>query len=224
MLKVSGMSLEEVARATASSVGSVKLKAHRAYEKLRDVLTREHLRLSPAQFQSELLRAQNQITGRYDGRVKAAVIPGRRGQPDPSFDPLEPAFTSAFTAYAKNELNWHTSASYRALPGEIVNNWNFRRRDFNGRVLAPSTIPDLRDAMQKNANLRVFAGGGYFDLATPFYASEYELANVGLDPAVRARITQALYPSGHMLYLNDDTLAALRADLGRFYTEATAVR
>ena len=38
MLKVSGMSLEEVARATASSVGSVKLKAHRAYEKLRGVL------------------------------------------------------------------------------------------------------------------------------------------------------------------------------------------
>ena len=38
MLKVSGMSLEEVARATSSSVGSVKQKAHRAYEKLRDVL------------------------------------------------------------------------------------------------------------------------------------------------------------------------------------------
>ena len=35
MLKVSGMSLEEVARATASSVGSVKQKAHRAYDKLR---------------------------------------------------------------------------------------------------------------------------------------------------------------------------------------------
>lgn len=41
MLKVSGMSLEEVARATSSSVGSVKLKAHRAYEKLRAVLTRQ---------------------------------------------------------------------------------------------------------------------------------------------------------------------------------------
>jgi RNA polymerase sigma-70 factor (ECF subfamily) len=35
MLKVSGMSLEEVARATASSVGSVKQKAHRAYDTLR---------------------------------------------------------------------------------------------------------------------------------------------------------------------------------------------
>lgn len=39
MLKISGMSLEEVARATSSSVGSVKQKAHRAYEKLRQILT-----------------------------------------------------------------------------------------------------------------------------------------------------------------------------------------
>jgi RNA polymerase sigma-70 factor (ECF subfamily) len=38
LLKVSGMSLEEVARATSSSVGSVKQKAHRAYEKLRRLL------------------------------------------------------------------------------------------------------------------------------------------------------------------------------------------
>jgi RNA polymerase sigma-70 factor (ECF subfamily) len=41
MLKVSGMSIEEVARATSTSAGSVKQKAHRAYEKLRTILTRE---------------------------------------------------------------------------------------------------------------------------------------------------------------------------------------
>ncbi len=38
MLKLSGLSLEEVARATSSSIGSVKQKAHRAYEKLRALL------------------------------------------------------------------------------------------------------------------------------------------------------------------------------------------
>ena len=38
MLKVNGLSLEEVARATSSSVGSVKQKAHRAYERLRALL------------------------------------------------------------------------------------------------------------------------------------------------------------------------------------------
>ena len=41
MLKVSGMSLEEVARATSSTVGAIKQKAHRAYEKLRVVLEKE---------------------------------------------------------------------------------------------------------------------------------------------------------------------------------------
>jgi RNA polymerase sigma-70 factor (ECF subfamily) len=39
MLKIAGMSLEEVARATSSSVGSVKQKAHRAYAKLRERLS-----------------------------------------------------------------------------------------------------------------------------------------------------------------------------------------
>ena len=38
MLKVGGLSLEEVARATSSTVGAVKQKAHRAYERLRNLL------------------------------------------------------------------------------------------------------------------------------------------------------------------------------------------
>src|SRR5579864_2904037 len=41
LLKVVGMSLEEVARATSSSVGAVKQKAHRAYERLRELLGKQ---------------------------------------------------------------------------------------------------------------------------------------------------------------------------------------
>jgi RNA polymerase sigma-70 factor (ECF subfamily) len=40
LLKVTGLSLEEVARATGSTVGAVKQKAHRAYQKLRSVMVR----------------------------------------------------------------------------------------------------------------------------------------------------------------------------------------
>jgi RNA polymerase sigma-70 factor (ECF subfamily) len=40
MLKVNGLSIEEIARATASTPGAVKQKAHRAYERLRNLLTR----------------------------------------------------------------------------------------------------------------------------------------------------------------------------------------
>jgi RNA polymerase sigma-70 factor (ECF subfamily) len=38
MLKVNGLSIEEVARATSSTVGAVKQRAHRAYERLRNLL------------------------------------------------------------------------------------------------------------------------------------------------------------------------------------------
>jgi RNA polymerase sigma-70 factor (ECF subfamily) len=48
MLKVAGMSLDEVARATSSSVGSVKQKAHRAYEKLRQKMSAIGLRKGKA--------------------------------------------------------------------------------------------------------------------------------------------------------------------------------
>jgi RNA polymerase sigma-70 factor, ECF subfamily len=44
MLKVAGMSLEEVARATSSTVGSVKQKVHRAYKKLRETTSGMGLR------------------------------------------------------------------------------------------------------------------------------------------------------------------------------------
>ena len=190
-----------------------------------DYLLRANLRVSTARFEGELLRAEGQITGRYDGRFAGSAMDRNAGEPefDPSYEAVAPAFITTFTAYAKTELNWRTDQMYRALPGDVVDNWNFRRRGFFGRVLAPTVIPDLREALHTNPNLRVFAANGLFDLATPFYATEYELANVGLDPAVQARITLGYYASGHMIYLNDVALRALRADLSRFYAN-TATR
>ena len=44
MLKVAGMSLDEVARATSSTVGSVKQKVHRAYKKLRETMSASEFR------------------------------------------------------------------------------------------------------------------------------------------------------------------------------------
>jgi carboxypeptidase C (cathepsin A) len=189
-----------------------------------DYLQRANLRISPARFEGELLRSEGKITGRYDGRFAGSAMDRNAGEPefDPSYEAVAPAFITTFSSYAKTELNWTSDRLYRALPGDVVNGWNFRRRGFFGRVLAPTVIPDLREAMHTNPNLRVFAGNGLYDLATPFYTTEYELANVGLDPAVRARITLGYYPSGHMIYLNEDALRTLRADLGRFYATAVA--
>jgi len=187
-----------------------------------DELQHDNLRVSTDRFESLLLHDDGEITGRYDGRVtgSAANRSGNRPPGDPSYDAVAPAFTKAFTGYVQTELNWHSDRPYRALPGNVVENWNFRRRGFLGRVLAPSVIDDLREALHAIPNLRVFAGGGLFDLATPFYDSEYQLGEVGLEPELHARITIAEYPAGHMIYLSDDALHALRADLDRFYAAA----
>ena len=182
-------------------------------------LLRANLRVAKERFEGELLRDQGRILGRYDGRYAALAIDRNGSEPDfdPSYEAVAPAFTSVFSAYAKTELNWQTDRLYRALPGEIVGAWNWRRDGFAGKVLAPSVIADLREAMHTNPNLRVFSANGWFDLATPFYGTEYELANVGLDPSVAGRITFGYYPAGHMIYLSDDALHALRADLETFY-------
>ena len=184
-----------------------------------DYLVRANLRVPTSRFQAELLRDTGMVVGRYDGRYAGIASDRNAAEPqyDPSYEAVAPAFITAFTAYAKNELGWQTGRMYRALPGDVIGAWDFRRGGFEGQVLAPSVIPDLREAMQHNPALRIFSGNGLFDLATPFYATEYELAQVASDPAARARITISFYASGHMIYLDDDALHALRADLGRFY-------
>ena len=61
---------------------------------------------------------------------------------------------------------------------------------------------------------------GYYDLATPFFGTEYTLNHLGLDPSLRLHLTYGFYRSGHMIYHNDDARRALKADLVRFYREA----
>ncbi len=187
-------------------------------------LERADVRVSKERFESELLRAQGRILGRYDGRYAAPALDRNGSDPDfdPSVEAVAPAFTSVFTQYAKTELDWQTDQLYRALPGEVSANWNWRRDGFTGKVLAPSVIGDLREAMHTNPHLRVFSANGYYDLATPFYGTEYELANVGRDPSVARRISFGYYPSGHMIYLNDEALHALRADLATFFAATPA--
>ena len=80
---------------------------------------------------------------------------------------------------------------------------------------------DLADAMRKNPRLRVLSLNGLFDLATPFFVTEYDLAHIELEPKLRSNIDFTYYPSGHMVYLNMNALKQLKTDLATFYTKAT---
>jgi len=82
-------------------------------------------------------------------------------------------------------------------------------------------LPDVTDALRKaittNPHLRVLVANGYYDLATPFYGSEYSIAHLGLDASLRGNLTVCSYEAGHMMYLHAPSRAKLRADLVGFY-------
>ena len=85
----------------------------------------------------------------------------------------------------------------------------------------PYVAVDLANAIRKNPHLRVFSANGYFDLATPFFATEFDLDHMNLDPALRSNVQFGYYPSGHMIYLNVDALHKLKDDLSAFIVSAT---
>ena len=67
---------------------------------------------------------------------------------------------------------------------------------------------------------KVFSANGLFDLATPFFITEYDLAHMELEPKLRGNIEFGYYQSGHMIYLNVDALKQLKSDLAGFYSRA----
>jgi carboxypeptidase C (cathepsin A) len=84
----------------------------------------------------------------------------------------------------------------------------------------PYVAGDLGDTIRKNPHLKVFAANGIFDLATPFTATEWELAHMGTESKMRSNVTWGYYPAGHMVYLNVDALKTFREDLSKFYDSA----
>jgi carboxypeptidase C (cathepsin A) len=89
-----------------------------------------------------------------------------------------------------------------------------------GEQSQPYVAADLASAMRKNPHLKVFSANGYFDLATPFFNTEYDIDHMDLPPDLRGNVQFGYYPSGHMIYLNVDALHNLRDDLETFISSA----
>ena len=64
--------------------------------------------------------------------------------------------------------------------------------------------------------MKVFVGQGYYDLATPHFATEYMVNHMNIDPEFRQNVTMAYYEAGHMFYLDVKSLAQLQGDAAKF--------
>lgn len=184
-----------------------------------------NLRVSASRFRAELLRGERRTMGRYDARFEG-IDPDAGGETpsdDASETGIKGAFTAAFNEYLGYTLKYSSDVPY-ALSGKDVNkNWDWKHKLPNRErpIQLPSTAGDLAVAMRENPKLKVFSANGWFDLATPFFATEFDLSHMGLDAALVPNVQFGYYPSGHMIYLNTESLKQLKADLAKFYDTAS---
>ncbi len=183
-----------------------------------DYVLRSRLRVDPDRFEKQLLNATDETIGRFDARFRGFDVDpvADRAETDPSADAVFGAFTAAFNAYVRNELHYQTDARYEFLSSDVFRQWQWHRGD-NGSIAGVNVLGELRNVLTANPYLRVFSANGIYDLATPFFATEYSLAHLGLAPELQGHITFGYYPAGHMIYLNPVAHAALKADLVQFY-------
>jgi carboxypeptidase C (cathepsin A) len=187
-----------------------------------------HLRVSPGRFRKELLRDEHHTIGRYDARFTGVDVDdaGESAEYDPSDTGITGAFVGALHAYLEKDLDFHTDLTYPESGSEIIRHWDWHHKAPGADSPfalqnQPDVALDLSAAMRENPHLKVFSLNGWYDMATPFFGTEFDLKHMSLDPALRANLRFAYYPSGHMVYLNPDALKQLRADVGHFYDDAT---
>ncbi len=187
----------------------------------QDFVERDNLRVHASHFFKELLRKERLTIGRYDSRMTGQDLNavGESPEYDPSFTSVLGPFAAGFNDYVRRELKFESDLPYEVLTGK-VQPWDFS--DARNHYL--DVAESLRQAMTHNPYLKVFAGNGYYDLATPYLATRYTFDHIGLPPDLRSNVTMGYYEAGHMMYVNHSSRVALKSDLARFLRGAAGAK
>ena len=104
---------------------------------------------------------------------------------------------------------------------KIGDQWRWTHKTGRGDQFTVNTGVDLAEALIKDPNLKVLVLNGYYDLATPFSATEYVMTHLGVPKAAGARVSMKYYEAGHMMYVHPPSAAKMKRDLDAFI-DATA--
>ncbi len=176
-----------------------------------------NMRVNIHRFVKELLRDQRRTIGRYDSRITGIDrdAAGERHEYDPSYATVQGAYTAALNHYVRSVLDYKSDQSYEILTGK-VQPWDYSK--YQNQYV--NVAENLRQALTYNPYLKVFVANGYYDLATPYFATQYTFNHLELDPTLRDHVSMGYYGAGHMMYLHGPSLAKLKADLAAFVTDA----
>jgi carboxypeptidase C (cathepsin A) len=57
-------------------------------------------------------------------------------------------------------------------------------------------------------------------MATPYYAVEYTLGHISIDPSLMKNFSTSYYEAGHMMYIDEKSLGKLHSDISKFMDES----
>ena len=203
---------------------ATKLSAYTGLSK--DYILKANLRVSEPQYTQELLRNEHLTVGRLDSRFKGInqSLNSEFSDFDPQSSAISPAYTATFLNYLYNELKVNKTSNYHisAYDAEGFDwDWKHTHGQWGGGVYAPNTGVDLADAMSKNPNLKILVLNGYYDLATPFFGTEFTMDHLGLEKNIQSNITMKYYEAGHMMYVNPTSLSAFKKDIAGFIIDSS---
>ena len=183
-------------------------------------IERANLRIQIHRFTKELLRESGQTVGRLDSRIKGTDrdAAGEFAEFDPSLFAIIGPYTGTFNNYVRSELQFENDLPYEILNIQTNQAWQFDQHK-NQFVNVAET---LRQAINVNPHLKVLVANGYFDLATPFLATEYTFDHLDIDASQQENIMMTYYPAGHMMYTHLPSLSQLKKDLDAFIASATS--
>lgn len=176
-----------------------------------------NLRVNGGQFEKELQDDLNLTTGRLDTRYSGPSLnPMSEGaEYDPQSSAISSAYVSLFNDYVRREMKYGEGQTY--LPSALFGSaqWNFKH---NNNPVSVNVSNDLAEAMKTNPRLKVMVNGGYYDLATPFFAAQYEEKHLPIPQALTKNIEYDWYESGHMVYVRNESLKQLHDRVAAFIT------
>lgn len=182
-----------------------------------DYVEQSNMRIELSRFLKELLRTEHYAAGRLDGRFKhiETDAAAERYSADPSSTATTGAFSALFNHYVRNDLKY-TNESVYAISGN-VRPWPYP--NVGSRTSYSNSVEVLGEAMSQNQKLQIFVANGYYDFATPYFATKYAISHLGLNSEFKDRVTMAYYHAGHMMYIHEKSHQKLKEDLVEFYTK-----
>ena len=181
----------------------------------REDILKANLRVLYWDFCEKLLSDKRLVIGRIDGRYTGPATGGSMadGEADPSAAALSDVFGMAVNQYINDELGFHTDRHYEPISLEVNEKWKYPASETSG--FTQEKI--IYEAMSKNRFMKIWVLCGYYDMATPFFAAEWTYDHVFLNKEYEKNLMFTYYPSGHMIYMHEPSLAEFREQAEKWY-------